>query len=137
MVIATNLNYICCVYKEKFVKNESYRKTQHIHKFRKLQATYDSDRKKNQFNSKQIIWILKPYSLLKILETGINVLKSNFQIIKNKNYYEISTIYECVEKLSMIMLYDLFGIQLIFFTNRVEYCNFLNLYGLWTLRSSV
>ena len=41
-------------------------------------------------------------SLSKILEIGINVFKSNFQIIKIK-YYEISTIYECVEKLSMII----------------------------------
>ena len=40
-------------------------------------------------------------SLSKILETGINVFKSNYQIIKK--YYQISTIYECVEKLSMII----------------------------------
>ena len=42
-------------------------------------------------------------SLSKILETEINVFKSNFQIIKNEKYYEISTIYECVGKLSMII----------------------------------
>ena len=42
-------------------------------------------------------------SLSKILETGINVFKINYQIIKNKKYYEISIIYECVEKLSMII----------------------------------
>ena len=42
-------------------------------------------------------------SLSKILETGINVFKSNYQIIKNKKYYEISTIHECVEKLSIII----------------------------------
>ena len=40
-------------------------------------------------------------SLSKILEAGINVFKSNYQIIKNKKYYEILTIYERVEKLSM------------------------------------
>ena len=32
-------------------------------------------------------------SLSKILETGINVFKSNSRIIKNKKYYEISTLY--------------------------------------------
>ena len=37
-------------------------------------------------------------SLSKILETGINVFKINYKIIKNINNYEISTIYECVEK---------------------------------------
>ncbi len=37
-------------------------------------------------------------SLSKIFGTGINVFKSNFQIIKNLKYYEISTINECVEK---------------------------------------
>ena len=42
-------------------------------------------------------------SLSENLETEINVFKSNYQIIKNKKYYEISTIYECVEKLSMII----------------------------------
>ena len=42
-------------------------------------------------------------SLSKILETGINVFKSNFQILKIKKYYEILTIYECVEKSSMII----------------------------------
>ena len=30
-------------------------------------------------------------SLSNIIESGINVLKSNSQIIKNKKYYEIST----------------------------------------------
>ena len=40
-------------------------------------------------------------SLSKILETWINILKRNSQIIKNEKCYEISTIYECVEKLSM------------------------------------
>ena len=30
-------------------------------------------------------------SLSTIRETGINVFKSNYQIIKNKKYYEIST----------------------------------------------
>ena len=42
-------------------------------------------------------------SLLKILKTGINVLKSNYQIIKYKKYYEISTTYECFEKLLLII----------------------------------
>ena len=37
-------------------------------------------------------------SLSKILETGINVFKSYSQIMKNTKYYEISIIYECVEK---------------------------------------
>ena len=38
-------------------------------------------------------------SISKFLETGMNVFKSNSQIIKNiKKYYEISTTYECVEK---------------------------------------
>jgi len=37
-------------------------------------------------------------SLSKILETGINVFKNNSQTMKNTKYYEISTIYECVEK---------------------------------------
>ena len=37
-------------------------------------------------------------SLSKILETGINVFKGNFQIMKNTKYYEKSTIYECVER---------------------------------------
>ena len=27
MVIASNITYICCVYKEKIIKNESYRRT--------------------------------------------------------------------------------------------------------------
>ena len=40
----------------------------------------------------------------KIIEIGINVFKRNCQFIKvKKKYYEISTIYECVEKLSMII----------------------------------
>ena len=51
--------------------------------------------------------------IIKILETRINVFKSNYQIMKNKKYYKISTIYECLEKI---------------FTIRVLYCNFLNLY---------
>ena len=38
-------------------------------------------------------------SISKFLETGMNVFKSNSQIIKNiQKYYEISTKYECVEK---------------------------------------
>ena len=44
-------------------------------------------------------------SLSKILDTGINVLKNKSQIMKNKKiYYEISTIYECVEKLLMAIV---------------------------------
>ena len=37
IVIATNLTSIYCVYKEKIVKNDSYRRPKHPHKFRKLQ----------------------------------------------------------------------------------------------------
>ena len=40
-------------------------------------------------------------SLSKTLETGINVFKSNSQIMKNTKYNEISPIYECVENQSM------------------------------------
>ena len=48
---------------------------------------------------------MKMSSLLsKILETGIHVFKRNSLIIKIKKYNEISTIYECVEKLSMLMI---------------------------------
>ena len=36
--------------------------------------------------------------IIKILETGMNVFKSHSQIIESKKYYEILTIYECVEK---------------------------------------
>ena len=32
----------------------------------------------------------------KILDTGLNVFKSNSWIIKNKKYYEISTIYKII-----------------------------------------
>ena len=35
--IATNLTSVCCVYKEKIVKNDSYRRTYRPYKFRKLQ----------------------------------------------------------------------------------------------------
>ena len=43
-------------------------------------------------------------SLSKVPETGINVFKSNsLSYKKNEKYYEMSTIYECVEKLSMII----------------------------------
>jgi len=41
--------------------------------------------------------------LSKILKTGINVFKSNSQIIKNKKYYEISTIYDCIKKIDLII----------------------------------
>ena len=37
MVIATNLTSMCCVYKEKIVKNDSHRKALRPEKFRKLQ----------------------------------------------------------------------------------------------------
>ena len=37
-------------------------------------------------------------SLSKILQTEMHVFKSNSQIMKNKKYYEILTIYECIEK---------------------------------------
>jgi len=33
---ATNLTSICCVYKEKLVKNDSHRRTQRPYKFRKM-----------------------------------------------------------------------------------------------------
>ena len=42
---------------------------------------------------------MKMSSLIsKILQTEMNVFKSNSQIMKNKKYYEILTIYVCVEK---------------------------------------
>ena len=57
---------------------------------------------KNNFRWRWIFENMKMSSSLSIiLETGINVFKSNSQIIENTKYYEISTIYECVEKLSM------------------------------------
>ena len=37
IVIATNLTSICCVYKEKIAKNDSYRRTERPYKFRKLE----------------------------------------------------------------------------------------------------
>ena len=52
LLITPNLTSICCVYKEKIVKNDLYRI-----QIRK-DATFDSDRK-NQFNSKQVIQILQ------------------------------------------------------------------------------
>jgi len=45
----------------------------------------------------------KIINLIPILETGINVFKSNYQIIKNKKNYERKTAYECIKKLSMII----------------------------------
>ena len=56
-LIATKLTSICCVYKEKIVKNGSYWRTQRPYKFRKLQ--HSTRIVKNQFNSKQIIQILQ------------------------------------------------------------------------------
>ena len=50
MVIATHLTSICCVYKEKRVKNDLYQRTSI--KIQKV-AIFDTDRKKNQFNSKK------------------------------------------------------------------------------------
>ena len=44
------------------------------------------------------------FSLSKILKTGINVFKISSQIMKNTKYYEIPTIYECVEKESMTIV---------------------------------
>ena len=38
MVIAANVTTICCIYKEKIVKNDSYRRN-----------SYDSDRKKIKY----------------------------------------------------------------------------------------
>jgi len=43
-------------------------------------------------------------SLSKILGTGINFSKVTLRSWKLKKYYEISTIYECVEKKSMIIV---------------------------------
>ena len=54
----------------------------------------------------------------------------------SKKYDEISTIYKCVEKLSMITGCNIWMICLElnwFFTIRVECCNFLNLYGSYVL----
>ena len=56
MVFATNPTTICCVYKEKIVKNDSYGRTQRSYKFRKLQ--YLTRIVKNQIISKQIIRIV-------------------------------------------------------------------------------
>ena len=44
------------------------------------------------------------FSLSKILGTGINFSKVTLRSWKLKKYYEISTIYECVEKKSMIIV---------------------------------
>ena len=76
-------------------------------------------------------------SLPKILETGINLFKSNSQIMKNTKYYEISTFYECVEKLSMTIFCNIgmICLELNWFVKiRVECCIFLNLYGHYVLR---
>ena len=51
-------------------------------------------------------------SLSKILETGINVFKSNSQIMKNSKYYKISAIYKCVEKYSMTIVCNIWMICL-------------------------
>ena len=51
-------------------------------------------------------------SLPNFLETGINVFNSNSQIMKNTKYYEISTIYECVEKWSMTIVCNIWMICL-------------------------
>ena len=51
---ATNLTFSCCVYKEKIVKKRLM-----LIQIEKI-ATFNSDRKKNQFNSKEIIQILPP-----------------------------------------------------------------------------
>ena len=53
LLIATNLTSICCVYKEKIIPNNLA--AIQIEKI----ATYYLDRKKTQFNFKQIIQILK------------------------------------------------------------------------------
>ena len=60
LLIATNHTSICCVYKEKIVKNDLYRRTQCPSIQIQKDATYDLDRKKNLFNFKQIIQILQP-----------------------------------------------------------------------------
>ena len=43
----SNLTSICCVYKEKIVKNDSYQRTYYPYKFRKLQYSTSSDLKKS------------------------------------------------------------------------------------------
>ena len=56
MVIASNFTSICCVYREKIVKNnDSYRITQRPYKFRKSQ--YQTQIVHIQFNSRQILHI--------------------------------------------------------------------------------
>ena len=67
-------------------------------------------------------------SLSKNLETEINVFKSNYQIIKNKKYYEISTLYECVKNYRwlLVAISQWFVWQYIdIVTIQVECCNVL------------
>ena len=77
-------------------------------------------------------------SLSKILETGINVFKSNSQIMKNTKYCEISTINECVEKLSMTIVCNIWMIclELNWFVYDPGWMLHLSEF-VWTLRSSV
>ena len=68
-------------------------------------------------------------SLPKILEAGINVFKSNSQIMKNKKCYEMFTLYECVKKnyrklLFVISINDLFGITLIILQSELNVVTF-------------
>ena len=77
-------------------------------------------------------------SLSKILETWINVFKSNYQIIKNRKYYEKSTRMRQKKyrwlSVAITEWYDLFGIKLIFY----DPSYMLKLSAIvFTLRSSV
>ena len=79
-MIATNLTSICCVYKEKIVKNDLYRKTPFPYKFRKYQ--HSTRIVTNQFNSKQII---------QILQTAVIDYFSTHSFLKyyNKNMFSV------------------------------------------------
>jgi len=58
-VIATNLTSICCVIRRKLLKtNHTELKNVASTQIQKVEI-FDSDRKKNQFNSKQIILIFQ------------------------------------------------------------------------------
>ena len=58
----------------------------------------------------------------------MNAFKSNSRIIENIKYYEISTVYECIEKkidnYKLSNLNDLFGIKLIFLLSEFNIANF-------------
>ena len=117
MVIATNLTSVCCVYKEKIVKKDSYRRTKRLYKFRKFQYStwiiknsdittynhrflfdafvYSSYFACNLFSQLALdfrtflINMKMSSSLSKIPGSGMNVFKSNSRIIQNKTYCKI------------------------------------------------